>query len=141
MERGRRDHERNGTDSSHRCMMNAVTEYINANCPPSETEPDPEPAATPTTAVPNVPRTLKSESMSYVFDHSHMLTDTQRAELEAQAKEDADKKAKEYVVNAIQRCAADHVAETTISVVQLPSDEMKDESSDVKDGISVRLRH
>ena len=45
--------------------------------------------------------------------------------LEAQAKEDADKKAKEYVVNAIQRCAADHVAETTISVVQLPSDEMK----------------
>ncbi|HJB96129.1 MAG TPA: ribonuclease Y [Candidatus Mediterraneibacter intestinigallinarum] len=46
-------------------------------------------------------------------------------ELESQAKEEADKKAKEYVVNAIQRCAADHVAETTISVVQLPSDEMK----------------
>ena len=41
-------------------------------------------------------------------------------ELEAQAKEEADKKAKEYVVTAIQRCAADHVAETTISVVQLP---------------------
>ena len=46
-------------------------------------------------------------------------------EMEAQAKEEADKKAKEYVVNAIQRCAADHVAETTISVVQLPNDEMK----------------
>ena len=46
-------------------------------------------------------------------------------ELEAQAKSEADKKAKEYVVTAIQRCAADHVAETTISVVQLPSDEMK----------------
>ena len=46
-------------------------------------------------------------------------------ELEAQAKEEADKKAKDYVVTAIQRCAADHVAETTISVVQLPSDEMK----------------
>ncbi len=46
-------------------------------------------------------------------------------EIEAQAKEEADKKAKEYVVTAIQRCAADHVAETTISVVQLPSDEMK----------------
>ena len=46
-------------------------------------------------------------------------------ELEAKAKEEADKKAKEYVVTAIQRCAADHVAETTVSVVQLPSDEMK----------------
>lgn len=46
-------------------------------------------------------------------------------EMEARAKEDAAKKAKEYVVNAIQKCAVDHVAETTISVVQLPSDEMK----------------
>ena len=46
-------------------------------------------------------------------------------ELESKAKEEADKKAKEYVVTAIQRCAADHVAETTVSVVQLPSDEMK----------------
>ena len=46
-------------------------------------------------------------------------------EMETRAKEEADKKAKEYVVTAIQKCAADHVAETTISVVQLPSDEMK----------------
>ena len=46
-------------------------------------------------------------------------------ELESRAKEDASKKAKEYVTTAIQRCAADHVAETTISVVQLPGDEMK----------------
>ncbi len=46
-------------------------------------------------------------------------------ELENAAKEEADKKAKEYVVAAIQRCAADHVAESTISVVQLPNDEMK----------------
>ena len=46
-------------------------------------------------------------------------------EMESRAKEEADKKAKEYVVSAIQRCAADHVSETTISVVQLPSDEMK----------------
>ena len=46
-------------------------------------------------------------------------------ELENRAKEEAGKKAKEYVVNAIQKCAVDHVAETTISVVQLPSDEMK----------------
>lgn len=46
-------------------------------------------------------------------------------EMEHRAKEEADKKAREYVVTAIQKCAADHVAETTISVVQLPSDEMK----------------
>ncbi|MBR6469889.1 MAG: ribonuclease Y, partial [Lachnospiraceae bacterium] len=46
-------------------------------------------------------------------------------ELENKAREEADKKAKELVVNAIQRCAADHVAETTISVVPLPNDEMK----------------
>ena len=46
-------------------------------------------------------------------------------ELEGRAKEEANKKAKEYVVTAIQKCAVDHVSETTISVVQLPSDEMK----------------
>ena len=46
-------------------------------------------------------------------------------DMESRAKEEADKKAKEYVVSAIQRCAADHVSETTISVVQLPNDEMK----------------
>ena len=46
-------------------------------------------------------------------------------EMETRAKEEADKKAKEYVVNAIQKCAADHVSETTISVVQLPNDELK----------------
>ena len=46
-------------------------------------------------------------------------------ELETRTKEEAGKKAKEYVVTAIQKCAADHVAETTISVVPLPNDEMK----------------
>ena len=46
-------------------------------------------------------------------------------EMEARAKEEANRKAKDYVVTAIQKCAADHVAETTISVVQLPNDEMK----------------
>ena len=46
-------------------------------------------------------------------------------ELEGKAREEAAKKAKEYVVTAIQKCAVDHVSETTISVVQLPNDEMK----------------
>ncbi len=46
-------------------------------------------------------------------------------ELVEKAKDDAEKKAREIVVNSIQRCAVDHVAESTISVVQLPSDEMK----------------
>ncbi len=46
-------------------------------------------------------------------------------ELESKAKEEAKMKAKDYIVTAIQKCAADHVAETTISVVQLPNDEMK----------------
>jgi ribonuclease Y len=46
-------------------------------------------------------------------------------EIETQAKEESDKKAKEIITLAIQRCAADHVAETTVSVVTLPNDEMK----------------
>ena len=46
-------------------------------------------------------------------------------ELETRAKEEAGKKAKESVVTEIQKCGAEHVAETTISVVPLPNDEMK----------------
>lgn len=46
-------------------------------------------------------------------------------EIEAQAKEDADKKAREIIAYSIQKCAADHVAETTVTVVELPNDEMK----------------
>ena len=46
-------------------------------------------------------------------------------EMEQQAKDEAEKKAKEIISSAIQRCAADHVAETTVSVVALPNDEMK----------------
>jgi len=46
-------------------------------------------------------------------------------DMEQKVKEEADKKAKDYIVGAIQKCAADHVSEATISVVQLPNDEMK----------------
>lgn len=46
-------------------------------------------------------------------------------EIEQQAKDDGNRKAKEIIINAIQRCAADHVAESTVSVVNLPNDEMK----------------
>ncbi|MCR4609490.1 MAG: ribonuclease Y [Eubacterium sp.] len=46
-------------------------------------------------------------------------------ELESRAKEEADKRAKDFVVSAIQKCAADVVSESTISLVQLPNDEMK----------------
>ncbi|MCQ2566216.1 MAG: ribonuclease Y [Clostridia bacterium] len=53
-------------------------------------------------------------------DASVMIKD-----IEAKAKEEADKRAKEIITGAIQRCAADHVAETTVSSVALPSDEMK----------------
>ena len=46
-------------------------------------------------------------------------------EVESQLKEEADEKAREIIATAIQRCAADHTAETTVSVVPLPNDEMK----------------
>ena len=63
---------------------------------------------------------LKSVEDDVKHDTAKMIK-----EMENRAKEEANKKAKEYVVTAIQKCAADHVAETTISVVQLPNDEMK----------------
>ena len=60
-------------------------------------------------------------------------------EIETKAKDEADKKAKEIITGAIQRCAADQVAESTVSVVNLPNDEMdREESSDGKEETSVR---
>ena len=67
----------------------------------------------------------KDELLRSVKDDVKVDVARMYKELENRAKEEAGKKAKEYVVNAIQKCAVDHVAETTISVVQLPSDEMK----------------
>ncbi|NLK21712.1 MAG: ribonuclease Y [Epulopiscium sp.] len=46
-------------------------------------------------------------------------------EIENRVKQEADKKARDIITNAIQKCAADHVADTTVSVVPLPNDEMK----------------
>ena len=63
---------------------------------------------------------LKTIEDDVKHDAARMIKD-----LENQAREDAVKRSREYVVTAIQKCAADHVTESTISVVNLPSDEMK----------------
>ena len=63
---------------------------------------------------------LSSIEKEVRHDASVMIKD-----IESKAKEEADKKAKYIITNAIQRCAADHVAESTVSVVALPNDEMK----------------
>lgn len=63
---------------------------------------------------------LKSVEEDIKLDTAKLIRES-----ESRAKEEADKKAKEYIVSAIQKCAADHVAEATISVVELPNDEMK----------------
>lgn len=67
----------------------------------------------------------KEQLLSAVKENVKHETAMYVKEMETRAKEDARKKAKEYVVTAIQKCAVDHVAETTISLVQLPNDEMK----------------
>ena len=54
------------------------------------------------------------------FESAKMVRD-----IELRAKTEADRKAKDILASAVQRCAVDHVAETTVSVVNLPSDEMK----------------
>ncbi len=67
----------------------------------------------------------KEQLLQTVEEEIKIETAKMIKEHENRAKEEADKKAKELVVNAIQKCATDHVAETTISVVSLPNDEMK----------------
>ena len=67
----------------------------------------------------------KNELLATVEEEIKHETAMLIKDLEQQAKEDADKKAREIISLAIQRCAADHVAETTVSVVSLPNDDMK----------------
>ncbi|MDI3547638.1 MAG: ribonucrease [Halanaerobiales bacterium] len=71
----------------------------------------------------------QSEAKEYLFKKVENELDHEFAKMikekETKAKEEAEKKAREIISLAIQRCAADHVAETTISVVDLPNDEMK----------------
>jgi len=61
----------------------------------------------------NIERDVRGEAASLV------------KEIEAEARENGERKAKDIITNAIQRCAADHVAEITVSVVPLPNDDMK----------------
>ena len=67
----------------------------------------------------------KEHLLSIVEDEVKLEEAKLIKDMETRAKEESDKKAKEYIVTAIQKCAADHVSETTVSVVQLPNDEMK----------------
>ena len=69
------------------------------------------------------------EAKKYLIDQVEMEVTHETAlkikEIEQRAKEESDQRAREIVASAIQRCAADHVAEITVSVVPLPNDEMK----------------
>ena len=67
----------------------------------------------------------KSELLHSVEDDIKHDTAMMIREYENRAKEESEKTAREYIVEAIQRCAADQVTESTVSVVQLPNDEMK----------------
>jgi len=66
------------------------------------------------------------DNLMAVIEHDARIESAKMVrEIEAQAKADADKKVQEILTSAVQRCAVDHIAETTVSVVSLPSDEMK----------------
>ncbi len=71
----------------------------------------------------------KEEAREYLLNEMEKEITTEKAkiirELNQKAKEDANKNAKEIISYAVQKCAADHTSETTVSIVSLPSDEMK----------------
>jgi ribonuclease Y len=71
----------------------------------------------------------KDEAREYLLNEMEKEITTEKAkiirELNQKAKEDANKNAKEIISYAVQKCAADHTSETTVSIVSLPSDEMK----------------
>ena len=71
----------------------------------------------------------KDEAREYLLNEMDKEITTEKAklirELNQKAKEDANKNAKEIISYAVQKCAADHTSETTVSIVSLPSDEMK----------------
>ena len=71
----------------------------------------------------------KGEAREYLLNEMDKEITTEKAklirELNQKAKEDANKNAKEIISYAVQKCAADHTSETTVSIVSLPSDEMK----------------
>lgn len=81
------------------------------------------------TEIERISRLTREEAKSIIIDRLEQELAHDSAlmikESEMRTKEEADKKAKEILSIAIQRCAADHVAETTVSVVNLPNDEMK----------------
>ncbi|UCC43560.1 MAG: ribonuclease Y [Candidatus Zixiibacteriota bacterium] len=71
------------------------------------------------------PEEAKKQLMDNMVDEAKLEAASFIKEIKDKAEEDADKEAKEIILSAIYRCAADHTVETTVSVVNLPSDEMK----------------
>lgn len=67
----------------------------------------------------------KAELVHQIEDDAKHEAARKIVEIEEQLKDDADEKAKQIISLAIQRCASDHVSEATVSVVSLPSDDMK----------------